>query len=241
MAVTLARVGTALYAPAEPAAAKYARFLRWSTQSPPETLVLEDVWSQVGTPASVGYFAFVDGDVPAGFEEALRRLLPADAPTATGFAWVSIAGGAPALKDLAAVEAAEDGPRLRGEVPFALPPGVVRLTLAGGSRLAGTSSADGSLDGFIATYPPLAGAPPPQAPAIALPMTGGAVGALGFQGLMSAPGGGAAGVVKQLWNVQVDPLRPFDASRTYQAYTSRAYLLSVVDGVYRLTPLTPPA
>ncbi|HYH82370.1 MAG TPA: hypothetical protein VEX86_21440, partial [Longimicrobium sp.] len=169
-------------------------------------------------------------------EEAFRKLLPAAAPTATGFAWVSVAGGAPVLRALAAAELAEGGPRLGAAVSFALPPGMLALSLAAGSRIVGATAADGSLDGFTAAFPALEGAPPPHAPGIAIPMAGDGVGALRFQGLMSA-GGGAAGAVKQLWNVQVDPLRPFDASRTYQAYTSRAYLLSGSAGAYHLTLL----
>ena len=235
MAVTFGLTGTALYTPDDAVAAGYARFLRWQADGAPASLSLDQIWPAGELSKNPGWFAFVDGPVPSGFETAFRDLLK-DAGSPLGFAWVSVAGAAPVLQAAAPVTDAAGARTLAASVTFPLPPGMLELGFGLGAPVVGAKGGDGMLAGFAFTFPPVAGAAPPTGAGLALPLSGAATGALGFDGLMSA-GTIGTGVVKQLWNVQIDPLRPFDATRTWQAYTSAAFLLTAADGAYHLAPL----
>jgi len=224
-------------------------FLRYSRVSPPQPLELEDTWSQSGTPASVGYFVFFNqmptpAETPL-VETALRELLPPD-PKASGFTWVKYNPAAKQGTDLQLIQILftlalklnqSEAPSVSENVTVPLPAGMQSLGFAAGAPAFASLDDASKIDGFVVTYPPLANTQTPNEIGIALPMTGGAVGCLTFVGLIDSAGNNTpSSVLKTLVDVQVDPLRPFDGSRTFQMLTGRNYLLSQDQDGYHIAP-----
>ena len=247
--VTLDRVlPTTLYKPQVSGPGEMMLFLRWSTISPPATLDLEDTWSSSDTPASVGYFVFFN-QMPnaaqaAPVDKALREALPPD-PEATGFTWVKYNPSKPVtdpqfiqVQFTIALKLNEaEAPAVSENVTVPLPVGMQGLGFAADAPVFSSTDADNKIDGFLVTYPPLPNAQLPTGVGISLPMTGAAVGCLRFDGLVNSAGPtGPSSVKKALVNVQIDPLRPFDATRTFQIFTGRAYLLSQDQYGYHIAP-----
>nr|AKA59404.1 hypothetical protein [uncultured bacterium AB_162] len=236
-AVTLTRVGsTLLYQPSPPASG-FVAFLLWQSADPPASIPSTDTWASEGLPRVTGWYLFIDAAaVDATFEQAVRGALTE--PALTSFAWVRYASGKVEVKAAAPVvaggpEAVAGGePVLAGDVSIVLPPGQRGVTLVGGAPVLAT----GDVDAFAFTYPPAAGLPPPTPSGVSVPLSGAAAGALAFQGLVNAGDPQPGAVRKSLLFVQVDPLRPLDGTRTFQALTGRDYLLVDDQGLYRLEP-----
>jgi hypothetical protein len=216
---------TALYQPAQPGRNENLFFLRWATDAPPATIPLEKTWAESGTPPDVGYFLFLDAP-PAGaqaFEQVMRGSLPA--PTASAFAWV-VTGPPVSVLTLLKTRLSQSGaPCVDGDTQLNLSlPGQESVGFGDGSPILASYSG-GLIDGFVVTYPPLAGAHPPTASGVSLPMTGDFVGCVRFAGLKGA-GGGAGGVVKALFNVSIDPLNQLDTTRNEETFTGASYILT---------------
>lgn len=245
-AAQLTRVpGTALYQPPKPADG-YALFLRWSTAAPPQTLPIEQTWSDDGAPAEPGWWAFTDaGSAPtAATEQALRAALPAPAG-ATGFAWLGLARGSPVKPTIAAL--APDGhgrPAFPAAVPVALPPGVYPLGFPAGAPVHGGRDGDGALVALVVDAPDPGAEPSPPRPGAAVPLVGDNAGVIAFTGFVPTTGGRREGtepgVVKALVAAQTDPVRPFDPKRTSIAPTGREMAFVPDGGGWRLVPLNRP-
>ncbi len=247
--VTLDRVlPTTLYKPQVSGPGEMMLFLRWSKISPPPSLDLEEIWSSSGTPASVGYFVFFNQMPTAAqavaVDKALRDALPPD-PEATGFTWVKYDPSKPVTDPqflqvqfkLALKLTTAMAPVVSDSVTVPLPPGMQSLGFAADAPVFSSTDADQEIDGFLVTYPPIPNAQRPDGVGIALPMTGAGVGCLRFEGLVnSASHSDPSSVKKVLVNVQIDPLRPFDSTRTFQIFTGRAYLLSHDQDGYHIAP-----
>jgi len=230
--------GTTFYQSQSPGPGETMLFLLWNTTSPPATIPLEQTWSSSGVPASLGYFLFLnkipDASVLAAFEASIRKDLAT--PAATSFAWVIYAlGKPPVISTLLPVGPnASKAPVVAQDVPLALPPGMEGLGLAQNAPVLASENAD-FLTGFTITYPPLAGSDPPSAQGIDLPMTGAAVGAIRFAGLVNAgPVKVQDKALKSLVLVQIDPLRPVDPKRTFQTITGIQYTLTQVGATYQI-------
>jgi hypothetical protein len=248
--VTLDPVGsTNLYKPQQPGPGEMMLFLRYIKVIPPQPIELEETWSQSGTPASVGYFVFFNQmPTPAQtplVEVALRELLPPD-PKASGFTWVKYNPTAKAGTNLQLIQVQftlalklnqSDAPSVSQDVTVPLPDGMKSLGFAAGAPAFSTVDDANKIDGFVVTYPPLANTQTPNDVGIALPMTGGGVGCLTFSGLISRAGNNTpSSVVKTLVDVQIDPLKPFNSTRTFQIFTGRNYLLSQDQNGYHIAP-----
>ena len=217
-------------------------FLRWSTQTPPQSLDLEDVWANSGPPPTLGYLVFLKTvpivDPPA-LEQDLRELLPA--PDDTGFVWaVYTPGGNPPTVVqtlLATTPNAGDLPCVDGNTELATLPGQPRVGFSDQSPIIAAYNA-GCIASFGITYPPVSGSEPPRGPGATLPMTGGYIGCVTFSGLvdkLGAPQPKSSTALKTRVLVSIDPLHPLDTSRNRQTFTAENYYLTDDGGVYRLS------
>lgn len=245
--IFLDRIGaTSLYKPRSPEPGGDVIFLRWIAGDAPEHLRLEETWSEVGTPSSVGYFFSLNRTPPDGlaavFEQAARSVLPPKAPRASGFVWATYRQqestvDVSVLTLLAIDLDVENRPSMAADVVLKLPAGFRVLGFGKGTRVLPSFDGEGGTDGFVITYPDLAAAPPQTRLGISLPMAGAAVGCLCFTGLINAAAAGEPdSVLKTVVQAQIDPLRPFDARRTFEVLTGRDYLLSRSGTGYHLSP-----
>jgi hypothetical protein len=231
---------TNLYQPSAQGPGENMLFLRWATASPPSSLPLEDVWADVGAPASPGYLVFLNavpssGDAVA-LEKALRAVLPA--PVTTGFVWANFPASSPLQTLLKTRLGADNKPCIDGDTPFNGPPGFPGLGFGDGARV--TAAREGGfINAFAVTYPPEPGAMAPLGSGITLAMAGLGVGCLQFQGLISAPGPVAEdSVIKALVSVSMDPLHPLDTNRNFMTYDGPEYRLTIEDGKGSLSPVS---
>src|SRR4051812_5443503 len=187
-------------------------FLLADAAGAPASLPLDGTWGP--PPATVGHYLFVAGAVadPAAFEAALRALLPP--PAASSVAWVAVAAdGSPALA--CRVESAPDG-TVAADVVVTV--GATQLVLPAGTPLVPWRDANGDLAGFTAAAPPVPGGGTPNGLGTQVPFSGAAWGCLCFTGLFnlfSTP----VSATTQVVDVQLDPLRPGDPSRTVITFT----------------------
>lgn len=229
---------TALYQPAQPGRSENLFFLRWATDAPPATLPLEKTWAESGTPPDVGYFLFLDAP-PAGasaFEQSMRDTLPA--PTASAFAWV-VTGPPASVLTLLKTRLSPNqtgAPCVDGDTQLKLAlPGQESVGFGGGSPILASYSG-GLIDGFVVAYPPLAGAHPPAASGVSLPMAGDFVGCVQFAGLKgAAAGAGGVGAVKALVGVSIDPLNPLDTTRNKVTFTGASFILTQDTNGYHIS------
>ncbi|MET0553826.1 MAG: hypothetical protein ABW221_12360 [Vicinamibacteria bacterium] len=221
-----------------------ALFLRWAA-SPPRTLPIDRTWSDSGAPPDAGWFVFFDAlpppDAAAFVESELRRQL--ETPAATGFAWARWTPAGAAAAGVAVETAVRVGldagqrPAVAARVVVRLPPGLVTLGFGEGAPVRGAFDAQG-LDAVVVSYPPQEGADPPRADGIRVGIAGTALGLVSFTGLVSLPvAPRERSVVKSLVRAQIDPLRPFDPSRTRTTSTGRDFLLTRDAGGVHLAPL----
>jgi len=233
--VTFQRIQpTRLYAPQSPSPGEAMLFLLWPETDPPSQLTLEKTWADTGSPAAPGYFLFLN-ELPlpggaASFEKRLRALLPET--TLAAFAWVVYAAGKEEVTIRTRIGLtldANDRPVVDADTEIALPPGMTAIGVGKDAPVTALAS-NGLIETFAVAYPPRPNAEPPRTGGLALPMADEGVGCVRFFGLVDAlSGSGGAEVQKSLVFVQIDPLRPFDPSRTFQTFTGRDYLL-VADG-----------
>ena len=216
-------------------------FLRWSTQSAPASLALEDVWENAGPPSTLGYLVFLQKvpviDAPA-LEQDLRDLLPA--PDDTGFVWVVYTPGTEPATDvqtlLAITPDEDDIPCVEGDTELNTLPGHPRVGFYDQSPVI-AAYRDECIVSFSITYPPIEGAEPPRGPGPTLPMTGEFIGCLTFNGLVDKLGAPEKPSValKTRVVVSIDPLRPLDTTRNRMTFTDQDYYLTEDSGVYRLS------
>jgi hypothetical protein len=199
-------------------------FLLADTAGAPDSLPLDGTWGPV--PAKVGYYLFVAGPIaaPAAFEAALRPLLLQSPPAASGTAWVAMdATGAPS--PACRIDAGADGAVAADAVVRA---GAMQLVLPAGTPLLAARDAAGDLAGFTATVPRVPGGGTPNGEGTSVPFfgaTGGCVSFTGLFNLVSTP----TSAITQVVEVQLDPLRPGDGTRTRVTFTDTTLSL-VSDG-----------
>jgi len=176
------------------------------------SLPLDGTWGP--PPATVGHYLFVAGTIaaPAAFETALRGWLPP--PAASSVAWVAVgADGSPALA--CRIESAPDG-TIAADVVVTV--GATQLVLPAGAPLIPWRDANGDLLGFTAAVPPVPGGGAPNGQGTRVAFSGSAGGCLCFTGLFnlfSTP----VSATTQVVDVQLDPLRPGDPTRTLITFT----------------------
>jgi hypothetical protein len=256
--VSFTRVGTtAFYKPDAPGRGERLWFLRWRTDDSPPGLTLTEMWQAEGTPKAVGYFVFFDVLPPESaapdVERDLREIWKEAAPTASSFAWVTYtaakkktaASGVSVSTRLGLTLNASNRPAVDADTRLALPPRMQTLGFGAGAPVIGVSAPDAKANGFVITYPPLGGAEPPRGGGVLLPITGNAVGCVCFSALVELIDGKRPRDPdpdeswKSLVTVQIDPLHPFDRTRTFEALTGRDYLLRrTLDG-FQLLPAPP--
>jgi hypothetical protein len=189
-------------------------FLLADTAGAPDSLPLDGTWGPL--PAKVGYYLFLAETIaaPAAFEAALRPLLLQPSPAASGTAWVAMdANGAPS--PACRIDAGADGAVAADAVVTA---GAMQLVLPAGTPLLPSRDATGGLAGFTATVPRVPGGGTPNGQGTSVPFfgaTGGCVCFTGLFNLFSTPSFATTQVV----NVQLDPLRPGDGTRTRVDFT----------------------
>jgi hypothetical protein len=246
--VGFTRVGTtAFYRPDAPGKGERLWFLRWRTDDSPPRLTLTEMWRAEGTPPAVGYFVFFDALPPEGaapdVEGALREIWKA-VPTASSFAWVNYASGKKVPSGvkvstrLGLTLNASNRPSVEADTRLALPRRMRTIGFGAGAPVIGVFGA-ADANGFVITYPPLGGAEPPRGGGLLLPITGTAVGCVCFSALTDLIGGKRPRdpkideAWKSLVKVQIDPLHPFDRTRTFETLTGRDYLLRrTLDGFH---------
>lgn len=232
--------GTALYTPA--GGEKWA-FLLWDAAGAKDSLPLRDTWADRGAPARPGWYVFLlavpDAAHAAELEKALRGEGGLPAPAASGWAWSAYAPGSGAeLRGKATVEPDEESdPVVADDAPVVFPRGMPSFGFARGLRVAATHDGAGEMDGLVVTQPAL-----PDEPwvGIRIPLAGPRAGCVVFGALLDSEVHGDRSV-KQAADVRLDPLRPFDPTRTRTTPTGAEYLLVAEgDGKYRLEPCPPP-
>ncbi len=235
------QAGTSLYLPVAPGQGERMAFLQWAGTPAPQ-VTLDTIWD----PASgrVGYLLFLSalpadqGEFQAA-EAALRAALPKPARAATSLAWVAFAANW-SVESVNPLLLGDAGAGMRTAIGDFTAPGVVSLfpsvTVLAGTLVTPVADAEGAMGGAAILYPPLAafdGQPASQRPSgagIAVPLAGAGVGCLQFQGLMDSQTrpSKAKAVAKDLFEASLDPLAPFDISRTYLKFTGQSFLLSRV-------------
>jgi hypothetical protein len=209
-------------------------FLLWSAARAPQTLTFDQIWADSGAPQFPGYFLILNAPAVTELEPVLRAAMPA--PTATGIAWASFTPGSPAPATVALLLRIRLGargmPRVEGDTPVYLPAGMMMVSFKGKSPVAAVRDG-GSVTALAISYPALAGAPKPLGPALRIELAGPDTGCLRFDGLVGAPDSQAA---LPLMQVRIDPLAPFDPSRTFETYTGRSYAIRRNKAGWHLAP-----
>jgi hypothetical protein len=235
---------TPLYQPASPGPGENMLYLRWDTGAPPQSLTLEETWADTGPPSTAGYFVFLNA-VPslqdaAALEKALRSVLPA--PVTTGFVWAIFPSksSSPVHTLLKTKLNASGNPCVDGDTPLTGLLGPIGVGFGDGSPVMAARK-EGFITGFVVTYPPVPPARLPLGIGVTLPMAGGSVGCVQFQGLIDALDNSASGAsaTKALVSVSMDPLHPIDPThpdRNRVTYTGAEYLLTIEGNSGRISP-----
>lgn len=219
-------------------------FLRWDLNNPPENIPINETWADSGPAVNPGYFvfpnAFPSASDATSFEIVLRTKL--GPPVLTSLAWIvytqSVEKGVEiTINTLVPVTMGTDEkPVVATDVKVGLLAGMKALGFAAESPVFGVLTPS-TLTRFSITYPPQPSGQPPNGAGIEIPLDGAGVGAFRFQGLTNANATSPPNqVLKSLLDVQIDPLRPLDAKRTYQKVTNRYYVLSQTANGYQITP-----
>ena len=200
---------------------------------PPDTLRLEDTWDQHQPARWIGFHVFLDA-FPSGRQAAvladeLRRALPAS-PVTTGFAWAGSAPNQFSLAGTVSMTIAGDRPSVAGDALVQIRPPMPLLTIPHGLA----AQAHPGLAGWTLCDPRAQ-----PAPALDVPLLGPDSGVIGFHALLASAVGDNE-TIKPLAGVRIDPLRPFDPTRTSITPLANRYRLSVgSSGTYQLTPEHP--
>ena len=221
---------TGLYAP--PAGPRFV-FLLWNTTGAPATIPFSATWADEGPPRAVGWYVFVDAMPQAGaaatLESDLRGALTAD----RGLAWaVPATGSAPfELTGAVPIELDADGRAVVSAAsPIVMPTGMPPLGVAAGLRVTALPTEAGGEPAALGLTDP-AGRP---ALGLVVALTGTTSGGVSFRAFLASPVT-AAGTVKPLAAVQIDPLDPFSPDRTRVTPLGRDYaLVHEAGGVYGL-------
>lgn len=219
--------GTRLYRPVAPAANEALLFLMTGPPNriPAETkLSLEETWSG----KIAGYYLFLKklpGDNVKFEEEAAKALkVTASPPEHSSFAWVSWDSQTVTVVAAIDIQPGEARPTVKTDSVISLP-GFPPIGVGAGSPVRGAKDDDGSLNGFILTYPPQPphdGQPasgPPWGGGMTIPMSGMFAGCFRFEALLNAGSPSENPVTKQIAEVSFDPVRPLDPQRTRVSFT----------------------
>lgn len=225
--------GTGFYVPAAPAADGPMLFLRW-TGAGTVPISLDEAWN--GT-AEAGYFLFLS-QMPAASslaaaETALRARLAAP-PEKSSLAWVTIdPAGTPGSVDLLPLGAGDGDVRLvQADFAAARFPDFPSVPIPAGTQVRAAIDGDGFVQGVTTFYPgltPFGGqqaAGPAWGGGISVPLSGPCTGCLQFQGLRNHGAPSAGTLQKDIFTLSLDPLNPFDQSRTYAVATGLYVLLT---------------
>jgi len=231
--VVLERVqSTSLFQPRDPGPGENLLFLRWDRTNVPASLPLEKTWANTGTPTDAGYFLFLNilppSDEVASFETEIIKMLPA--PTTSAFAWVSyvLKNKLTSIQTLLKTKLNDDDePSVEGNTELVLLPGQKRVVFGDGSSIL-ANLADGFIDGFVITYPPITGTQSSGTLGVTLPFVGSLVGCVLFPGLINSLSGrrDAESARKTLVTVSIDPLHPLDPKRNFEEFTGEDFILS---------------
>ena len=250
-------VEPSLYAPSPPAAGEAMLFYLVPSQvregaEPPGQLTVDDAWQ--GT--DLGYFVFLN-TYPDGskeyveFEIQLAEALPPVGkppvvPAHTGLVWATWSNGS--LDVPGVLRVAPDPPDAIVAATFITPPtrGIKSLGFDKDTPITTERDVGGDIQGLVLQYPPQAavdGRPksePPWGNSVLVPLSGVLSGCLVFQSLINEPTDSpatAAAALKQLFDCSLDPVRPYDSSRTRYTPTGMIFVLEEDEaGAFHLRP-----
>ncbi|MGH3782196.1 MAG: hypothetical protein ACRDRO_16645 [Pseudonocardiaceae bacterium] len=215
-------------------------FLRWAPGS--ESIIsLDQTWSDNGPSPLCGYYVFLSAipsraEEAAELEAALRAVLPT--PSITGFAWAMWQRRDRTADLYGIVTLAIDGtgrPAVTADAALRLPPGLLRFSFIRAMRAQATRNRDG-VDGLLLTIESSKSEGPPFG--LRIPLLGTLCGCVLFQGLLASRVQTSQSI-KELAEVRIDPLRPFDAPRTRITQLGEHYVLREESPAsYLLTPVT---
>lgn len=208
--LTLVAGSTALYAPGGTGT---SAFLLWNEAEAPTTLPLSSTWSDSGAPANPGWFVFLEAPVEAAIEGGLRAALAGK--TSTGLAWAVKGAWIACAVPIACT--ADAGPSVASDCTLPTPAGLLALSFPAGTPLRST----GTLEGIVASAPTEAGPVRAGSDGTIVWIQGERAGCVTFQALAGQPP--SAGGTVTLMEVSLDPLRPFDPSRSFQTFTGMSY------------------
>ena len=226
--------GTPLYEPSSPAPVEAMLFY-----------LAQDVSSNGGgspTQLSVDDAAEYDA-----FVKAPAALL-GGGPKHTGLAWAKWINGG--LQDPGVLTVAPDASppgALVGE-PFTTPPtrGIKSLGFDSDTPIATDLDTGGNIQGLVLQYPPqpaVGGRPksdPPWGGGVLVPLSGALSGCFVSRSLVNDPSGPApnASARKELFEMSLDPVRPFDPDRTRLRPTGSCFVLEEAPaGTFHLRPI----
>lgn len=212
--LSLVTGSTGLYAPG--ASGGEALFLLW-TPGAQATLSITSLWADSGVPADPGWFIFLAGPVgqanAAAVEAALRKGLGETRPT--GIAWADVNGGIACAVPIECRAGA--APSVAADATLPTPAGLLALSFAAGTPLRSV----GDFEGLAASAPPKAGPVLTGSDGATVWIQGERAGCATFQALAGQDP--AADATVTLMEVSLDPLRPFDPSRSFQTFTGMSY------------------
>jgi hypothetical protein len=239
---TLTKTGaSALYQPQQAAATDRLAFLA-AAAGP--TIALADCWANRGSPPVAGYFVLMDRQATAAEAAAIEALLLSGPdgpklpphPKANGVVWLRLGDGkAPVAVAVATTELEPaNAPVVSADAIINDLPNQRVLGFGKGAPIAGTTAGSGGeWIGLAVVSPPVAaiGLQPPSAPcegpAIGIDLSPAGAGQLTFRALVDSFGRGENAVAsKDLVDVLVDPVSPFNSAETF---TGVSYAL-VEDG-----------
>lgn len=203
-----------LYAP--DASGGEALFLLWAPGKQ-ATLPVASLWSDAGLPDDPGWFVFLAapvGPARAGAVEAALRKALGESP-ATGIAWADGEGAIACAMPIACAAAA--APTVAADTTLPTPAGLLALSFPAGAPLRSI----GDLEAIVVSAPPEAGPVRAGGDGAAIRIQSDGAGCVTFLALAGqAP---AAGASVSLMEVSLDPMRPFDPSRSFQTFTGMGY------------------
>jgi hypothetical protein len=231
--VTLTQIGSsALYAP--PAAnGETWVFLLWDAASAPKSILLGETWSDQGTPARIGDYAFLTS-IPTASQapaiEAALRAIFSEPQGATGFGWYKSSAAFPVATSLS-----EDAPIVFSDAQ--IPAGTLQFFFTAKLPIVSTKSDSGAMNGLLFTDP--RPAPGAGGYGVVIPLFGKLAGCIVFLGARESVVVGDS-TVKMLVNVSIDPLRLTNKDRTFIKSTQVRYVLSGTAATgYSFLPYSP--
>jgi len=225
---TLVRISdSGLYGP--DSAETFVFLLSDPPAEPPVTIALEETWEAQRRAPRTGFYVFLDA-LPSDRDasvlaDALRCTLPPN-PATTGFGWAHCPPSA--LSPAGAVDVTMVGgcPAVASDAPIQVRSPMPELTIPAGLAV----RAQPGLAGWTLTDPYSR-----QDAGVTVPLLGRDCGDIRFRALLASTVKGDA-TVKRLADVHIDPVRPFDSTRTRITLLSDEYSLALGPaGTYQLT------